>query len=716
METSENRGIAAGGRMVSVTWPLFLIMSMMLLLSLASVSVLSGLRAYVNGESMWSKSERQAIAKLREYRDTGRESDYADFQRELAVPLGDRTARLQLQSTAPDLTIAARGFAAGRNDSSDIPGMIRLFRVFGSNAIMAQPIRNWTAGDALIQQLAAVGARLHREMTSSAPDPARISALLAEADRIHDEVAPLEDNFSAGLGAASRRVTALLLIFLSACSVVLVGIGSAISHAYARRSQKMADELRASQELVRLEQERAQAQLKHQATHDALTGLTNRLEFEARLNGALHDHRESGAGYVLLYLDLDQFKVINDTCGHAAGDELIRQVAWLVRDQLRADDVLARLGGDEFGALLPNITATDAVALAETIRGRIAELRFHWEERIFAVNASIGVISFSDTLLTVGDALSAADQACYLAKDNGRNRVQLYRPDDQQVQIRHGEMRWVETINAALDNHSFVLVAQEIRPIAGRSSGIVREARLFELLLRMVGPDGRWIAPMAFIPAAERYGLMPRIDRWVIARACQELAALRSQGRALPTCMINLSGASVSDASLADYVSECLARSSLPGRHVGFELTETAAIGNLASASQLMTRLRELCCPIALDDFGSGMSSFSYLKTLPIDLLKIDGAFVCNVASDPVDFAVVEAIQRIGRVMGIKTVAECVENEAALTALAAIGVDLAQGFHLSMPKLLSEVDATPQDALDARETTEPSPAPRIARA
>jgi len=216
----------------------------------------------------------------------------------------------------------------------------------------------------------------------------------------------------------------------------------------------------------------------------------------------------------------------------------------------------------------------------------------------------------------------------------------------------------------------------------------------FELLLRMTANDGTWIAPMAFIPAAERYGLMPRVDRWVIAQACRELAALRAQGRWLPVCMINLSGASVSDASLADYISDCLRQYALPGPQIGFELTETAAIGNLASASQLMTRLRGLGSPIALDDFGSGMSSFSYLKALPIDFLKIDGAFVRNVSGDPVDRAVVEAIQRVGRVMSIQTIAECVEDEAALKALTEIGVDYVQGWHVAPPALLTEISTT----------------------
>lgn len=802
------------GNLASLTWPLLLSLTLMLIMSIASIYVLSSLRAYVNGEGRWSKAEGQAIADLRRYSQTREEVDYQRFRSQLAVPLGDRAARLTLQSDTPDVAAATSGFLAGRNNPADIPGLIRLFRLFHSSLIMAPSIAYWTNGDALIMELASIGEQLHAEVGTGLPDAQRVQMLLDSAEGVHIQVAPLEDGFSAALGSASRKVTTLLLILLSVCSVALGCIGVAILRIYLRRGQRMAADLQASQELVYLEQERSHvtlgsiadavisanlelkitymnsaaerltlwshddalqrslnevlsleeeskgrsvvgqlesilageeisgpstgvvlrrrdgsdvaiheratlirdsngqaigivlvlrditheralaARLEHQASHDPLTGLNNRREFESRLATAIEDHRDRGTGYALLYLDLDQFKVINDTCGHAAGDGLIRKIAWLINDQLRSSDVLARLGGDEFGALLRNIRSEDAIALADGIRRRIAEMRFDWEGRIFAVNASIGVIVIDDTFATVGDALSAADQACYLAKDSGRNRVQLYRPDDQQVKTRHGEMVWVERLNSALDNNSFVLVGQEIRAIgASECAGRQVPVQRYELLMRMVGPDGTWIPPMAFIPAAERYGLMPRVDRWVIAQACRELAALRAQGRRLPVCMINLSGASVSDPSLADYISGCLRQFSLPGPQIGFELTETAAIGNLASASQLMTRLRSLGSPIALDDFGSGMSSFSYLKALPIDFLKIDGAFVRDINSDPVDRAVVEAIQRIGHVMGIQTIAESVEDEAALKALIEIGVDYAQGFHVARPILLSEVGA-----------------------
>lgn len=801
-------------RLLSLTWPLMLTMSLMLMLSAASISILSSVRAYVNGEGLWSKAERQAIAELRKYSISHQEVDYRRFEQELAVPLGDRVARLELLRARPDTRLAASGLLAGRNDAADIPGMVRLFRLFHSSSLMAEAVRIWTEGDALILQLAQAGEQLHAETTGGRADATQVAALLAAAERVHWQVAPLEDGFSKALGVASRKLTSILLAFLAVCSAVLVVVGTAISRANVRRGEKLAQELRASEERVYLEQERAHvtlssisdavisagsdgritymngaaehltgwshneahgrnlaevlsiagdsgpgsvtsevarvlagepvsgaaagvllkrrdgaavpvheraaplrartgevigivlvlrdntqeqafaARLKYQATHDALTGLANRSEFESRLAAAIEAQRASGCECSLVYLDLDQFKVINDTCGHAAGDELIRQVGWLIKSEFRSDDVVARLGGDEFGALVPGCALSDALVLAESMRRRIAELRFRWQDKLFVVNASMGVVALGETLPSVSAALSAADQACYLAKDNGRNRVQLYRPDDQQVQSRHGEMRWVERINSALADGSFVLLAQEIRPVKAHSGARNQsQQRRFELLLRMIAPDGQAIAPMAFIPAAERYGLMPSVDRWVIACACRELAKLRARGVGLPTCMVNLSGASVSNTSLADYISDCLEENSLPALCLGIELTETAAIGNLASAAQLISRLRALGCPIALDDFGSGMSSFSYLKTLPIDFLKIDGGFVRRIHADPINLAVVEAIQRVGSLMQIKTVAECVEDEATLQALAQIGVDYAQGYHIQRPIPLAQIEA-----------------------
>jgi diguanylate cyclase (GGDEF)-like protein len=667
--------------LVSAIWPLLLIMSLMLLLSLFSVLVVSGLRAYTYGQGQWSIGEHQAVEQLHRYAVAGNPDNYRRYLENLAVPEGDRVARMQLQLAHPDYALARRGFLAGGNAPADVTGLIVLFRLFQHLPVMAHAVAVWSAADAVIEDLRRDGDLLHAQVMNGHPDERQVQALLAHTYALHERAVPLEQEFGATIGIASRQIAQLLLVVLPLGCALLLLAAVTRSRAQLRRDARMEAALRDLAESLR-----------HQATHDALTNLTNRAEFEVLLERAIGEQVRGERHWWLLYFDLDQFKVINDTCGHAAGDELIRKVSWLVRARLQSDDVLARVGGDEFGVLLPRRSREQALALADDIRLQIGGLRFQLQERMFAVSASLGMLALDATVPSVGDALSRADQACYLAKDNGRNRVQIYHPDDKQVRIRDGEMRWVERLHAALEEERFALVAQEIRAVGARADTAGHPStQRFEMLLRMVAPDGELIAPMAFIPAAERYGLMPRVDRWVIARVCRELARLRSGSEPLPTCMVNLSGTSVGDPHLADYIADCLAQSNLRGANLGFELTETAAVANLAQASQLMTRLRAMGCPIALDDFGSGMSSFSYLRNLPIDFLKIDGAFIRNLNTDPIDFAMVETIHRIGGIMGVHTVAESVENESVLAALALIGVDFAQGFHIRRPVPLGEL-------------------------
>ena len=670
--------------LVSAIWPLLLIMTLMLALSLVSVLVISGLRAYVYGQARWGIGEHLAVEQLRRYAVAGDEAMYRGYLDSLAVPVGDRIARLQLQRQHPDYALARRGLLAGGSAPADVTTMIVLFRMFDRQPLMAHAVAVWGNADALIAGVQANGERLHAQLAGGHPDPQAIRAVLAQIDELHHRVVPLEQEFGATLGTASRQIGALVLIALPLFCAVLLLAAVSRSRAQLRRDERMATALR---ELA--------TSLRYQATHDSLTDLTNRAEFEVLLKAAIAERVRGELHWWLLYFDLDQFKVINDTCGHAAGDELIKKVSWLVRSHLHPDDVLARLGGDEFGVLLPRRTHDAALLLADDIRQQISGLRFQFTDRMFAVSASLGMLALDDTVPSVNDALSGADQACYLAKDNGRNRVQVYHADDQQVQVRHGEMRWVERLHAALEEDRFAVVAQEIRPVGAHAQHAGLDAtRRFEMLLRMVDPDGGLIAPMAFIPAAERYGLMPRVDRWVIARVCRELAWLRSAGEPLPVCMVNLSGTSVCDPTLVDYIADCLRSNDLAGRHLGFELTETAAVANLAQASQLMTRLRAMGCPIALDDFGSGMSSFSYLRNLPIDFLKIDGAFIRDISTDPIDFAMVETIHRIGGIMGVRTVAEGVESENVLAALALIGVEFAQGFHVQRAVPLEQIKLT----------------------
>ena len=426
------------------------------------------------------------------------------------------------------------------------------------------------------------------------------------------------------------------------------------------------------------------AKLSYQACHDALTGLINRREFEVRLARALVGAAEQERHHAVMYLDLDQFKVVNDTCGHAAGDELMRQISAVLQRRLREGDTLARLGGDEFGVLLENCHPDHGIRLAEELRRAVANFPFTWQNRSFSIGVSIGVVSIVDGAFTLAEVLSAADAACYMAKDKGRDRVQVYHRENDELTVRHREMEWVGRLHKALEEERFCLYAQEIIPVRG-GSGMKPQV---ELLIRMLDERGELVAPRAFIPAAERYNLMPAIDRWVIRTAFSTLARFGEQKStsSIDTYAINLSAASLCDDRFLDFAREQFCHFGLPHANICFEITETDAIKNLDKAMRLIHELRALGCKFSLDDFGTGMSSFAYLKHLPVDFLKIDGSFVKDMLDDPIDRAMVEAINNIGHVMRKQTIAEFVESEQTLASLRDIGVDFAQGYGIAKPK------------------------------
>jgi diguanylate cyclase (GGDEF)-like protein/PAS domain S-box-containing protein len=429
--------------------------------------------------------------------------------------------------------------------------------------------------------------------------------------------------------------------------------------------------------------------LAHLASHDPLTGLLNRREFERRLSMALVDGAQLGTNHAVLYLDLDQFKVVNDTCGHAAGDELLRQIALLLRPRLREGDTLARLGGDEFGVLLEHCAAGPALQIAQTLRTAVADFRFVWKDRSFNVGVSVGVVNVSDASQTLAAVLSAADAACYMAKDNGRNRVQVYRPDSNEVALRHGEMEWVNRLHRALGEHRFCLFAQPVHGTRGDN----QTPPYTELLLRLRDENNQLIPPAEFLPAAERYNLMPDIDRWVITTAfgmlAQQLESADGEGIG-ENVAINLSGASIGEDGFLEFVRAQFLQFRIPYSQICFEITETTAISSLSKAMDFMTSLQAHGCRFALDDFGVGVSSFTYLKNLPVDFLKIDGSFVTDMLQNPVNYAMVEAIHRIGHIMGKKTIAESVESPSILDALRTIGVDYAQGFAIAQPAIFGQ--------------------------
>ena len=910
-------------RLLQIVWPFLAVVVLLVALSAVSTSIMSAVRAYVSAESLWSKAQKEAVVALNRYAQTHAEGDFERYQTAIAVTLGDRRAREELDRPEPSYAIARQGFLEGRNDPDDIDGMIMLFRRLRHVNYMERAIGIWAGADSEIGQLGEAALRLHAQIQGGTYDPAALQPTLDHVSAVNARLTPLEDAFSSTLGEASRKIRMLLAAATLITATLLVLLGIFLTHRLLQRSTALQNALRISDErfnlavtgsndglwdwnvltgdfyfsprcrelvgypdqementaawFVRLlhpddrettraatsahlrynapfdaefrclcksgeyrwfrargrsvrnasgwavrmagsvtditdrkqaeaqiyaEKERAQVtlasiadsvlttnvdgrveylnpmaealtgwklrearglplstvcsmmdeatrqpiadpvtrvlrddatvrvssnvvllrrdgveiaidqsaapirdrvgtitgvvlvlhdvrrerefatQLSFQATHDTLTGLINRREFEHRLDRALASARGEGRHHAMMYLDLDQFKVVNDTCGHAAGDEFMRQISVVLQERLREGDTLARLGGDEFGVLLENCQIENAERIAETLRQSIADFHFVVNQRTFAVGVSIGLVNMADGTLTLTEVLSAGDAACYMAKEKGRNRVQRYHPKDTELALRHGEMEWVGRIQDALNAGRFVLHTQSIVPVGlGQKS-----ARMFELLVRMIDERGDIVPPMAFIPAAERYNMMSQIDRWVTRTALTTMAARRSSTREGETCIINLSGASIGDERFLDFIRTELARTAAPKGSVCFEVTETAAIANLAKATRFITELKALGCLFSLDDFGSGMSSFGYLKHLPVDFLKIDGSFVRDMLSDPIDNAMVEAINQIGHVMGKRTIAEYVEHEGILERLREIGVDYAQGFGISVPK------------------------------
>ncbi len=434
-------------------------------------------------------------------------------------------------------------------------------------------------------------------------------------------------------------------------------------------------------------------QLAWQASHDALTSLVNRHKFEECVTATIVDTQAGGhpeaQAHVLCYLDLDQFKIVNDTCGHIAGDQLLRNMTEILASEIRATDVLARLGGDEFGILFYHCGLTQANTIVERIHYKLQSFRFLWQEQTFNVSASFGLVQIDHTSADLAQVLGAADAACYAAKEAGRNRIHLYCVDDDELTRQRGERLWISRINQAIEEDRFQLYAQAIVPIDPPHEDYQRHV---EILLRMIDRNGELIPPGCFIPAAERYGLMTELDRVVIktffrsyAQACLSLS-----GSPLDNCLyaINLSARSLNDEQFIDFVKAQFQEYRVPPQIICFEITETAAISNLTKASLLIQELKQMGCRFALDDFGSGMNCFAYLKQLTIDYLKIDGSFIKNINQEPIDQELVICMNRIAHVLGAKTVAEWVEDDATWETLRAIGIDYGQGFGISRPQPL----------------------------
>lgn len=436
---------------------------------------------------------------------------------------------------------------------------------------------------------------------------------------------------------------------------------------------------------ITIMRKQSEDQLTFHASHDALTGLVNRREFERRATRLLEAVKRNKEEHALCFMDLDQFKVVNDNCGHPAGDEMLRQITSALQQVVRKSDTLSRMGGDEFSVLMEYCSLEHAYRVATSLHKVIEDFQFLWEGKSFKVGVSIGLVAITEAIPSLTELLKEADAACYMAKELGRNRIHVYNPEDIEIAHRRGEMQWVTRIGQALEEDRFLLYAQAITPLNGDSE------EHYELLIRMIDETGELIPPGAFLPAAERYNLIAKIDLWVIKQAFAILVENPAFVQRVNFISINLSGQSLADPNVLDLIKNRLQESGIEGEKVCFEITETAAISNMSMAKQFISTLKQLGCWFALDDFGSGLSSFGYLKNLPVDYLKIDGMFVKDIIDDPIDHAMVKSINEIGQIMGMQTIAEFVENDAIKEKVREIGVNYAQGYGIAKPVLLADL-------------------------
>ncbi len=918
------RVLPVSSRLLRLIWPFLAIVVVVVVVAIQVTDVLSASRAFVEGESRWSKAQKESVFSLLRYSETFSEIHYVNYLKNIETPIKLGQARLELEKSDPDYDKARQYFLEGGDHPDDISGVIRLYTRFRKIWYIKKIVRVWEEGDRLVAELNLAADELHEKIQSGVRSSAALRPTMERIRAVNDRLTPLEVEFSDTLGEANRITKVLLLILTLTLPAILVPMGIVLSQRTLRHSEEFERALKVSEERFQLavsgsndgvwdwnivtdtwyysprfkqlvgygddemknslsalvsrlhpeeqamfsralelhlredssfdveirllarsgdyrwfrlrgqsvrnaegeavrmagaltdvtekkiaaaelfaEKERAlvtlasiadgvittdtegwveylnpvaeeltawksadarglpiqalfrlveetqrqaapspieqvlneertveatanmllvrndgeeipvghsaapirdrsgalvgvvlvlhdvsrerqyAAKLSYQASHDSLTGLINRGEFERRLAIALQSASQMGRHHAVMYLDLDQFKVVNDTCGHAAGDQLMRQVSTLLHHCLREGDTLARLGGDEFGVLLENCPPDAALRIADKLRQTVTEFHFAWAHLSFNIGVSIGLVNVEDGLFTLAEVMRTADTACYMAKEKGRNRVQVYHPEDSELSLRQGEMEWVGRLQKALDENRFVLHAQDIKHVKEQKEA----GRHCELLVRMVDERGQMVPPMAFIPAAERYNLMPSIDRWVIRTALATLARLRADGaERVELCAINLSGGSIGDERLLEFVREQLRHFDVPRDTICFEITETAAIANLDKAIHFIQEMRALGCRFSLDDFGAGMSSFAYLKHLPVDYLKIDGGFVKDMADDPIDRAMVEAINNVGHVMGKQTIAEFVDDPRVIEILKEIGVDFMQGHGVAVPR------------------------------
>ena len=770
-------------------------MEIALLIAMAGIAVLmttaileiqASTRAYIVGESQWSKAQQEAAHQLHRYARSGELTDLLAFRRALAVPLGDMQARIALERNPPDRAAARAGFLQGNNAEADVDRMVRLFVYLRDAPYFRDSVLRWREGDAGILELSRLAEEVEAAHAGEPLSESRVLEFQGRAQAIDQRLRPLEISFSKNLIDGARALTRVLMVlgvltfvilalalvrvlrtslrrirdsdgaFRAAFHQAAVGMlkmkpdGSILeangticrilgrsaaqlgrmrltdivhvddrafgrsgddggidwSHAAPKEHRfihedggtrwlrwtlsRIDDTQGADGRIFAIVEDVSAArrladEMAHQASHDALTGLINRREIEKRLQQSILSASVGDEQHAFLFLDLDQFKLVNDTCGHAAGDQLLRQIAGVLLLHMRSNDWMGRLGGDEFAVFLEHTGADEAIRIGQRLRRALSNSVFHWEGRKFNVTCSIGIVPVSGNREDVNHVLRAADRACYQAKEDGRDCIRVYHESDQAMTRRRQEMAWVGDVRQAIADDRIVLFAQRIEALDG--DGGLR----YEVLVRLVDPHGRIFSPDAFLPAAERYGEIVALDRLVISMALRELADHPSHLRQLDLCHLNVSAQSMANPEFRTHVASQLDATGVPPRKLCFELTETAAIANLVHAQEFMDDMRSRGCRIALDDFGSGLSSFAYLKSLTIDILKIDGIFIRDLANNEVDPVLVRSMCEAAHSLDKIVVAEWVEDQRMLLRLRELGVDQAQGYAIHAPCALSEL-------------------------
>jgi diguanylate cyclase (GGDEF)-like protein len=651
----------------TIIWLFAAIVLGLLLLSIFSLGSLSAARAYVGGESLWSKAQKDAVFHLQKYAATGSSAEFEQYRAAIAIPLGDHAARLAMDDPRGDPAIIREGFRRGGIHPDDIDGLVLLYHRFKSTSFMSRAINAWTQGDVLIARLDEAAAHLRREVESPSSDSGRIKSDLDDVARINDELTPLENEFVAALGDASRTTYQLLRGMLLAATPVLLLFGTVLSVRILRHRKRLQD------------------QIKQMAFFDSLTTLPNRTLLYQRLEHAITRRRDDGHQLAVLFMDLDRFKIINDSLGHAAGDVLLRQVGERLRKQVRDGDTVSRMGGDEFVVLVENFEHISAVSrLAGQLVGQVST-PYLLEDKDCHVTASIGISIFPVDGKDSQSLVKMADIAMYRAKDLGRNNYQYYSPSMNVHTLERLEFE--SDLRHALERDELVLHYQpKLDILSGRITGT-------EALLRWNHPRHGLVAPNDFIPLAEETGLIGPIGEWVFATACARNKGWQRRGFSNLTIAVNLSARQFADPQLLSKLSRIIQSSGMDTSTLELEITESMVMAHGASAVEVLEALKATGVHITIDDFGTGYSSLAYLKRLPIDSIKIDRSFIRDIPGDSGGAKITRAVIALAHSLKLQVIAEGVETEAQLAFLRSLHCDEFQGFYLYRPLPESEMDA-----------------------